>query len=71
MTPELIGILGVGVALAGVNLTVATWLRADINGLRQEVRTDINGLRSDVQELDRRVSRIEGHLGLGEASPAS
>ena len=68
--------------LAGVNLTVATWLRADINGLRQEVRTeinglrqevrtDINGLRSDVQELDRRVSRIEGHLGLGEASPAS
>ena len=63
MTPELIGIVSVGVALlvglGGLNLTIAAWLRSDIGSLR----SDIGSLRTEVQGLDRRVSRIEGRLG--------
>ena len=45
MTPELIGTVSVGVALVGVFLTVAAWIRSDIRDLRTEMRTDIRDLR--------------------------
>ena len=49
MTPELIGILSVGVALGGLNLGVAAWLRADIRALRTEVQTDMRDLRTELR----------------------
>ena len=57
MSGELIAILAMGVALAGVILTAT-------RGLRQ----DINNLRGEVGELRERMAHLEGLLeGLREA----
>ena len=57
MTPELIAIVTVGVALAGVILTSARGVRQDINELRGEVGT-----------LRERMAHLEALLeGLREA----
>lgn len=46
MTPELIGTVSVGVALVGVFLTVAAWIRSDIRDLRIAVdRAGPSGFR--------------------------
>ena len=37
MSAELIGILGVGAALAGVMVSLFAWMRADIGQLRRHV----------------------------------
>lgn len=62
MSGELIGILGVGVALAGLILTLLflSWrsvtkeglasLRADVRDLRRETREDFAGLRAEMRE---------------------
>ena len=49
MTPELIGIITVGVALAGLILATVTPMRSDIN----QMKRDISGLCE-------RMARIEG-----------
>ena len=57
MTPELIAIVTVGVALAGVILT-------SVRGVRQ----DINELRGEVGTLRERMAHLEGLMeGLREA----
>ena len=57
MTPEMIAIVTVGVALAGVILTSARGVRQDINELRGELGT-----------LRERMAHLEGLLeGLREA----
>ena len=57
MTPEIIAIVTVGVALAGVILT-------SIRGVRQ----DINELRGEVGTLRERMAHLEGLMeGLREA----
>ena len=57
MTPEIIAIVTVGVALAGVILTSARGVRQDINELRGEVGT-----------LRERMAHLEGLMeGLREA----
>ena len=57
MTPELIAIVTVGVALAGVILTSARGVRQDINELRGEIGT-----------LRERMAHLEGLMeGLREA----
>ena len=57
MTPEIIAIVTVGVALAGVILTSA-----------RGVRQDINELRGDVGTLRERMAHLEGLMeGLREA----
>ncbi|MCY3801683.1 MAG: hypothetical protein OXG46_08885 [Chloroflexi bacterium] len=64
MTPELIGILGVGAALfvglGGLILTTTARtdarLRADIASLR----ADVHDLASRVSSLEQRMSRVEG-----------
>ena len=55
MTPELIGTLSVGAALATLNLAVAAWLRADIRDVRTELhavwtelKTDIHAVRTEL-----------------------
>lgn len=63
MTPELIAILAVGVALAGLNLTNHRATRAEIATLRGEIatiRAEINELRNQVAELRERMARLEG-----------
>ncbi len=64
MSAELIGILGVGVALlvglGGLILTIGGWLRGDIRALR-----------SETQALGERVARLEGLIeGSGLFRPA-
>ena len=74
MTPELIGIFAMGVALAGLVLVSgrenARALRAEIETVRAEVRdvraeikdvrADIESLRGGMVELRERMARIEG-----------
>ena len=65
MTPELIGILSVGAALAAFMAGMVTWLRADIRQVRADlsaeigqVRADVGGLRTDVRDVDRRLDAL-------------
>ena len=52
MSGEIIAILVVGVALAGITLTTTRGLRLDVNDVRQEV----NNLHSEVGELRERMA---------------
>ena len=55
MTPEIIALVTVGLAIAGMILTSARGVRQDISGLRGEV----NELRGDVGTLRERMARLE------------
>ena len=74
MSGELLAILAVGVALAGVILTSNRGLRQDmredmgklesrlderVNGLESRLRDDISQLRDDMKQLGDRVGRLE------------
>ena len=63
MSGEILAILGVGVALAGVILTSSRGLRQDIRQdmaqLETRVREDISQLRGDMNQLAERVGRME------------
>ena len=64
MSVELIGIVTVGVALAGVILTSSRGLRQDMRRLDER----ISGLESQIGELRERMAHLEGLLeGLREA----
>ena len=64
MSVELIGIVTVGVALAGVILTSSRGLRQDMRRLDKR----ISGLESQIGELRERMAHLEGLLeGLREA----
>lgn len=56
MTPEAIGIIAVGVALAGTNL----YLARGQNELRRDVNGRIDALARDIAELRERMARLEG-----------
>ena len=56
MTPELIGIVAVGVALAGIVLVSIRELRGEI----KSVRAEIKAVRGEMAELRERMARIEG-----------
>ena len=67
MTPDMISILAVGVALAGLILNSQRQQRRETEQLRTEMisRTgkltaEVAGLRRDVGGLDARLSRLEG-----------
>ena len=60
MTPELIGILGVGAALATLNIAIAAWLRADIRDVRTELRAEIHAVRT---ELKTDIQAVRNELG--------
>ena len=70
MSPELISILAVGIALAGLfwrmlhslDLRLSTRLdefKTDLNGRIDELSAKVDGLGRDHQELRERVGRIE------------
>ena len=75
MSGEMIAIVAVGVALAGVILTSVRGLRQDmqaqIGGLRGEIaglRGEIAGIRAELAQLRERMAHLEGLLeGLREA----
>lgn len=66
MGAELIGILGVGAALAGLILASAYKHRDDLKGLRGELRGEIQGLRgevrSEIQGLRGEVNELRGEM---------
>ena len=62
LSPELIGILSTGVALAALLLMVWTGLRADLSGLRDDMREDLADLRIDLRGLEGRLRAVETRL---------
>ena len=61
MTPETWTILGTGIALAALNVTLFAWLRTDI----RDIRTRMNTLEVELRE---RMAKLEGLLeGLRES----
>ena len=75
MSGEIIAILGVGVALAGLILTSVRGLRQDMQtqfgGLRGDIaglRGEIAEIRAEIAQLRERMAHLEGLLeGLREA----
>ena len=64
MSGEIIAILGVGIALAGLILNGQRGLRAEIAGLRGEIAE----VRAELAQLRERMAHLEGLLeGLREA----
>lgn len=55
MTPELIGILAVGVTLIGLLLALWRDTRTEIHALRAESRAENHALRAEVQAGDQRL----------------
>jgi hypothetical protein len=65
---ELISIVAVGVALAGLILTSVRGLRQGMARLESRLEAQINDLRGEVGELRERMTHLEGLLeGLREA----
>ena len=56
MTPEIIAIVTMGVALAGVGAALAGMILTSIRGVQQ----DINELRGEVGTLRERMAHLEG-----------
>lgn len=66
MTPEPIGIITVGVALAGMILI-------SNRDLRNEMRAELKEIRADLADVRSRVARIEGlfeGMGRRKAEPS-
>lgn len=71
MSPELIGILAVGAALAGLVLTVGGMAVATLRAMRSELRGELRELGARVGALEQRMARLEGLLeGAGLYRPA-
>ena len=68
MSGEIIAIVGVGAALAGLILTSIRGLRQDMNRLEERLRDDIKQLDARVARLEHSQAKLEGLLeGLREA----
>ena len=68
MTPEIIAIVTVGVALAGVILASARGVRQDMARLESRLDGKIEALSTQLGELRERMAHLEGLLeGLREA----
>ena len=66
LSPELIAILAVGVALAGVMLTMMTVMMnsfdKELSAVREEMREEVGELRAGQVELRERMVRVESKL---------
>ncbi len=68
LSPEIVSILAVGVALAGLTLTALRSVRIELHG----IRTELNEIRTDVDDLYERVARLEGLFeGFIQKAPAN
>ena len=59
MTPELIGIITVGIALAALNFTMFNMLNKRLERLEDRVKPPVWKSRR-VSDMDRRLARLEG-----------
>ena len=72
MSPELIGILTVGVALAALVLTSIGRLRSELQSVRGELGGRIGALETRMAALEQRMARLQGLLeGAGLYRPAA
>ena len=62
MSGEIIAILAVGVALAGVMLTATRGVRQDVARLESRLEGKISGLESQISELRERMTHEVGEL---------
>ncbi len=66
LSPELIAILAVGVALAGVMLTMMTLMMdsfdKELSAVREEMQEEVRELRAGQVELRERMVRVESKL---------
>ena len=62
MSNELIALVAVGAALAGLILTTSRGLRQDMKQGEARLEAQINGLRGEVNQLRERMSHLEGLL---------
>ena len=60
MSADTLAVLAVGVALAGLMLTLFRDLKGDLRELRRETRQELAELRREVVAQGERLSRIEG-----------
>ena len=63
MTPEMVAIIGVGIALAGIILYSSRDTSRALADIREEVadlRKEIADVRKDMAELRERMARLEG-----------
>ena len=68
MSPEIIAIVSVGVALAGLVLTGQRTLRVELAAQRQEIATLRKDIGEEIAALRERMAHLEGLLeGLREA----
>ncbi|MCY4594302.1 MAG: hypothetical protein OXC19_05815 [Bryobacterales bacterium] len=67
MSPELLGVLGVGVALGGLQLTLWGVMRADLAA----IRADLRDLANRVGTLELRQARLEGLIEGAGLFPAT
>ena len=61
----MIAILAVGVMLTGVVLTTSSWIRDDVQALRNELRDEriLSELRERLTRIEERGARVESGLG--------
>ncbi len=62
MSGEMIAILAVGVALAGLILTSNRGLRQDMRQLEAQLRADMTQLRADMTQLRADMTKMEAQL---------
>ena len=71
MSAELIAVIAVGVALAGLTLTGLRAVRVEMRGIRNEM----HDVGSDVGDLRERMARLEGlfegFTGRAKAEPSA
>ena len=68
MSGEIVAIVTVGIALAGLLVGLFAWLRQDLTLLRTELRDEIKQLADRVGRLEHSQAKLEGLLeGLREA----
>ena len=63
MSPELIGIMTVGVAIAALQMVSIKGLREDIKGLREEMDKRFAALDQRFAAIDQRLAALEQRVG--------
>lgn len=74
--PEFWAVIGTGIAIAALILTVAGWQRADTRELRQEIRAlddnlsgKIETIQSDLAGINQRSAIVESKIGAAVIEP--
>ena len=67
MSPELIAILAIGVALAGLILQGQRGLGARMDRLEARLDARMDGLEAELREIRDRLSRLEGKVDFLES----